>query len=153
MSPSTNEVLRLLRASGGRVTVPRRAVVEVLVEATGEHLTAEDLVARVRRRNPDIHRATVYRALEKLQEAGLVAHVHFGHGPSAFHLGDHPHHHAVCRSCGATVELSLDYLDDLSQRLRKDHGWELAYQHFALSARCPTCLSAQRDQEWGTAQG
>lgn len=135
----TEEVLRQLRAAGGRVTMPRRAVVEVLVDAHDQHLTAEDLAERVRSRHPEIHRATIYRTLEKLQEAGVVSHVHLGHGPSTFHLGDHLHHHAVCSVCGAVVELPFDALEDVERRLREKHGWQLSQQHFALSALCPDC--------------
>lgn len=137
---STEHLLELLRQNGGRITVPRRAVIEALLEIGGEHVTAEELAARVRRRHPHIHRATVYRTLEKLQEAGIVAHVHLGHGPSTFHLGEHLHHHATCHSCGAIIELASDVLDGVASRLRNEHGWELANEHFALSALCPNCL-------------
>jgi Fur family transcriptional regulator, ferric uptake regulator len=135
----SEEALRLLRQTGGRITASRRAVVEVLLENGAQHITAEELAWRVRRRHPDIHRATVYRSLERLQEAGVVTHVHVGHGPSTFHLSDRPHHHAACRSCGTIIELASDTLDGVAQRLRADHGWELLPQHFALSALCPAC--------------
>lgn len=136
---SVNQLLRDLRRAGSRVTQPRRAVIEALVAAQGEHLTADDLAARVRESHPDVHRATVYRTLDTLQELGVIFHVHLGHGPSTFHVGERPHHHAVCVSCGAVVELPLDALDDVAARLRADAGWELEHQHFALSARCPRC--------------
>jgi Fur family transcriptional regulator, ferric uptake regulator len=114
-------------------------VVEVLLENGAEHITAAELARRVRRRHPDIHRATVYRSLERLQEAGIVTHVHVEHGPSTFHLSDRPHHHAACRSCGTIIELASDALDGVAERLRAEHGWELTRQHFALSALCPAC--------------
>ena len=141
---SADEILALLRASGDRVTASRRAVVEALV-AGDHHVTADDIVARVAERDggdADAHRATVYRTLDRLQELGVVSHVHLGHGPSTFHL-DHidarPHHHAVCSSCGAVVEVPIDALDALADRLRSDHGFELSSQHFALSGRCASC--------------
>lgn len=137
---TSDHVLQRVRQAGGRVTVTRRAVIDALLEAGEEHITAEELVVRVRSRHPDIHRATVYRTLEKLQEAGVVTHVHLDHGPSTFQLGDHPHHHATCRSCGAVVELADDVMDGVAERLRREHGWELARQHFALSALCPNCM-------------
>lgn len=136
---SVNQLLRDLRRAGSRVTEPRRAVIEALVAAQGEHLTADDLAARVRRSHPDVHRATVYRTLDTLQELGVISHVHLGHGPSTFHVGERPHHHAVCVGCGAVVELPLDVLDGVADRLRIEAGWELEHQHFALSARCPSC--------------
>ena len=132
-------LLDQLRAGGGRVTTARRAVLTVLLEPPGAHLTAEDLAARVQERHPDIHLSTIYRTLEVLEETGLLTHVHLGHGPSTYHLTDRPHHHAVCRICGAVIELPAGSLDHLERRLRREHGFHLEAQHFALVGRCATC--------------
>ena len=136
--PSTDDILSLLRSRGDRVTASRRAVVEALL-AGDHHATADEIAARVAAAHPEVHRATVYRTLDRLGELGVVTHVHMGHGPSTFHLNDRPHHHAVCSSCGAVVEVPLDALDDLAARLRTEHGFELSPQHFALSGRCRFC--------------
>jgi Fur family ferric uptake transcriptional regulator len=136
--PSTDDILSLLRSRGDRVTASRRAVVEALL-AGDHHATADEIAARVAAAHPEVHRATVYRTLDRLGELGVVTHVHMGHGPSTFHLNDRPHHHAVCSSCGAVVEVPLDALDDLAARLRTEHGFELSPQHFALSGRCRSC--------------
>jgi Fur family transcriptional regulator, ferric uptake regulator len=45
----------------------------------------------------------------------------------------------VCSSCGAVVEVPLDALGDLADRLRSAYGFELSPQHFALSGRCAAC--------------
>ncbi|HET6951941.1 MAG TPA: Fur family transcriptional regulator [Acidimicrobiales bacterium] len=137
-SPSADEIMALLRSGGGRMTASRRAVVDVLLDGD-HHLTADEIVARVTARHPEVHRSTVYRTLERLQEIGVLSHVHLGHGPSTFHLVDRPHHHAVCSSCGAVVEVPFDALDSLAGRLRREHGFELAPQHFALSGLCRDC--------------
>jgi Fur family ferric uptake transcriptional regulator len=140
--PSADAILSLLRASGDRITTSRRAVVEALL-AGDHHVTAEEVATRVADHNPEVHRATVYRTLDRLQELGVVSHVHLGHGPSTFHVNDRPHHHAVCSSCGSVVEVPLAALDDLADRLRDEHGFELSPQHFALSGRCRACSSGQ----------
>lgn len=142
-SASADEVLDLLRSRGGRVTAARRAVVEAML-ADGHHTTADEVVARVQARHPEVHRSTVYRTLDRLQELGVVTHVHLGHGPSSYHLTGRPHHHAVCEVCGTVVELPWDALDGLAQRLRAEHGFELAHQHFALSGRCARCAGRSR---------
>jgi Fur family transcriptional regulator, ferric uptake regulator len=136
---SADDVLAVVRARGGRVTASRRAVIEALL-AGDHHVTADEIAARVAADHPDVHRSTVYRTLERLQEVGVVTHVHLGHGPSTFHLADPPHHHAVCSRCGAVVEVPASALDDLADRLRAEHGFELAPQHFALTGRCRACI-------------
>lgn len=138
-SPRTaDEVLALMKAHGDRLTTSRRAVVEVLLSGD-HHVTADEIVSRVAASHPEVHRATVYRTLDRLEEVGVVTHVHLGHGASTFHLNDRPHHHAVCSSCGAVVEVPIAALDDLAVRLREEHGFELSNQHFALSGLCADC--------------
>src|SRR6185503_7582964 len=78
------ELLDRLRTGGGRVTEPRRAVLEVLLDTIDEHLSVEELAELVHRRRPDVHRSTVYRTLEAFEEANLVQHVHLGHSPSTY---------------------------------------------------------------------
>lgn len=136
--PSAEQILSLLRARGDRITAARRAVVEALL-AGDHHVTADEIVARVSSDHPEVHRATVYRTLDRLGEVGVITHVHLGHGPSTFHLNDRPHHHAVCSTCGTVVEVPLAALDDLAARLRAEHGFELSAQHFALSGHCRSC--------------
>jgi Fur family transcriptional regulator, ferric uptake regulator len=139
-APVTPErVLDVLRRDGGRITEARRAVVEALLDAGDHHVTADELAAVVQGSHPDVHRATIYRTLDRLERNGLVNHTHLGHGPSTFHLTDRPHHHAVCRRCSAVVELPPGALAAVADQLRDQHGWTLAPQHFALSALCPDC--------------
>ena len=59
--------LAALRARGERVTRVRHAVVEVL-EATTDHLTADEIASRAETLAPGLHRASVYRALATLGE-------------------------------------------------------------------------------------
>ena len=138
-----DEGLARLRERGLRVTTARRAVLAALLDADG-HLRAEDLAAVVQDRHPDIHLSTVYRALETFEEVGLVTHVHLGHGPSTYHLSDQLHHHAVCESCGAVIELPDDVLDAVATRVRAEFGFEVDARHFALAGRCSVCVSRPR---------
>jgi Fur family ferric uptake transcriptional regulator len=135
---TVDEVLALMKAQGDRLTTSRRAVVEVLL-AGDHHVTADEIVSRVAATHPEVHRATVYRTLDRLEEVGVITHVHLGHGASTFHLNDRPHHHAVCSACGSVVEVPIGALDDLADRLRDEQGFELSNQHFALSGRCADC--------------
>jgi len=136
-------VLEELRSSGVRITAPRRAVVTALVDAD-DHLTADELAARVAAAEPDVHLSTVYRTLDALERTGVVTHVHLGHGRAVYHLTDRLHQHAVCEDCGAVVELPDDVLRDVQTRLRRETGFEVDPHHFALVGRCRHCASTSR---------
>jgi len=131
-------ILDLLGREGHRVTVGRRAVVEALLSAEG-HLSADDLVADLQHVHPGLHRATVYRSLEALEAAGLVEHVHLGHGRSVYHLSDDLHQHLVCEVCGSVEEAPPGLLSAVARRLRRERGFMMRPYHFAVLGRCRAC--------------
>jgi Fur family ferric uptake transcriptional regulator len=137
------EVLRLLRSHGGRVTAARRAILRALIDH-GPHPTAEQLTARVQARHPETHESTVYRFLDDLERLGVIDHVHLGHGPAVYHFADDTHHHLVCDSCGLVVEVPDRELDGLRRRLRSDFDFEMDPRHFAVPGRCGACASRSR---------
>jgi len=134
-------ILDALSREGQRVTVGRRAVAEALLAAEG-HLSADDLATIVQDAHPGLHRATVYRSLEALETAGLVEHVHLGHGRSVYHLTDDLHQHLVCEACGSVQEAPADLLANVARRLRHDQGFVMRPYHFAVLGRCRLCSDA-----------
>ncbi|MEO7837383.1 MAG: Fur family transcriptional regulator [Acidimicrobiales bacterium] len=136
------QVLAVLRTSGGRVTSPRRAILRALVAHQG-HPTAEQLTSDVQADQPDVHESTVYRFLEELERLGVVDHVHLGHGPAVYHFADDVHHHLVCESCGLVVELSDQTFEDVRKLLERDLQFDMELRHFALPGRCKACSAAR----------
>ncbi len=142
------DVRERLRASGLHLTAPRRAVLEVLGSQHG-HLSAEHVVAAVARHEPGVHRASVYRALEALTDAGLVQHVHLGHGATAYHLvdGAGEHLHLQCGGCGAVIDAPVQLLGPVRRRLLREHGFALDAAHVALSGRCAACRAGHGQED------
>lgn len=125
------------------MTGPRRAVLTALA-ARLAHLSADQVVVAVAEQDPAVHRASVYRALERLSRLGVVHHVHVGHGTTTYHLADEqPHLHAQCDACGAVVDLPGELLDDVAHHVRTEHGFALEPSHVALSGTCADCLAAK----------
>lgn len=137
------DVLAALRAQGGRVTTPRRAILQALIDSP-HHATAEQLTATVQKRLPDVHESTVYRFLEDLEQLGVIDHVHLGHGPAVYHFSDDAHHHLVCEACDAVVEVPTRMFDTLRKRLRTEFDFELRPRHFAVPGLCGSCDGARR---------
>lgn len=133
-----DRILALLRERGGRVTSARRAVLTALLEHP-EHASADELAAVVHHSHPDVHLSTVYRTLDAFEQLGVVTHVHLGHGRAIYHLTDGIHHHAVCERCDAVLQLPLEFLGQLHDRLLDEFGFEIDTHHFALVGRCARC--------------
>ncbi|MCU1675769.1 MAG: fur [Frankiales bacterium] len=130
-----------LKALGGRVTVARVAVLNVLEAAVG-HLSADQIAAAVQVAQPAVHRATVYRTLDSLVEAGVVSHTHLGHGAAVYHLVDRAHIHGQCQKCGAIIDVDSDLLAPVAAELLRAHGFVLDPDHGALLGTCSNCAAA-----------
>ena len=84
--------------------------------------------------------STVYRALEALQELGLVGHTHVDHRAPSYHLAEHATHlHVVCRGCGWVGEAPLSSADELVARLDESLGFASDISHVAVHGLCRTC--------------
>ena len=134
-----------MHASGKRMTVQRRLVMEALQRAR-HHVTADEIATRVRARHPQIDPSTVYRNLEALEELGYVTHTHFDDRVTRWHRADAQRHgHLVCRACGAEQELPITLLEPLARRLRVDHGFQADLAHSAIVGICKACSNVSSD--------
>ena len=103
VSPSLPEALR---AKGYRIT-PQRQLVLGAVE-TLRHGTPDEICAEVQRTAVGVNLSTVYRALELLEQLGMVTHTHLGHGAPTYHASTGEDHlHLVCRDCGQVIETDV----------------------------------------------
>jgi Fe2+ or Zn2+ uptake regulation protein len=135
------DAIAALRREGLRITVPRRAVINVLAH-TDEHLTVEDLHEQIEQRTEGIHLATIYRTVETMVQAGLIDHIHLPHGATTYHLaldGDASHCHAMCTGCDRVIDLPPDVLDGAAAEVFRQHGFQLNSRHAALTGRCSDC--------------
>lgn len=137
------EILELMRLNGGRVTTSRRLLLQCLFG--GEtHRTAEELLAEVQSRAPDVHLSTIYRNLEELERLGVVVHAHLGHGPAAYHLATATHGHLVCEACGSTFEAAAECFEALARAARQRYGFSIDPRHFAVLGTCAACQEPPR---------
>ena len=122
-----------------RVTPQRAHIWRVLVES-GEHFTAEKVWERVRGSLPGLELSTVYRSLEALRAAGLVADSRLPEGPRVFEARPALHPHLVCESCGGIShpepEVGRQLLEALNAGSR---GFEVHELHVAARGICPEC--------------
>jgi Fur family ferric uptake transcriptional regulator len=134
-----------IRASGRRVTQQRAVIWDVLVRAEGAHLSAREVADAVLTVAPDLHQATIYRALDVFVEDGLVRRTEFGGGHAVYEIAaDHLHHHVVCVTCGAVVHVHDEALRDALTRVEAESGYELAETEVTFHGTCRRCRTAPR---------
>ncbi|MBV9661839.1 MAG: transcriptional repressor [Acidimicrobiales bacterium] len=142
--PTVDEVIGLIRERGGRASRAGRKVIESLTAAAGDHRTAEEVADEVRRHSPDIHPATIYRNLERLEALGVAYHTHLGHGPAQWHLVAGAHPHLTCERCGHVIEAPVGAFDALRSSLWQSTGFRVDLRHFALTGTCAACVAQER---------
>jgi len=125
-----------LRQAGLKSTPGRRAVLQTLEKATSP-LSPEQIHAKAGSEVCD--RATVYRILESLGEAGLVQRVILD-GKTLYlpEESNHHHHHIVCRKCRSTVCLDECLISPLEKRA-KQLGFREIRHSLQLTGLCAKC--------------
>ena len=132
-----------LRARGLRLSSARRLLLEALYGAD-RPISAEEIAAGGDGRLPPSDLASVYRNLERLEELGLVRHVHLGHGPGRYLPTGIDREFVVCDGCGAFVALDPERLERARHAVREATGYEARFAHFPVVGTCPSCR-ADRD--------
>ena len=131
-----------LRGAGLRVTAARVALLETV--RAGDHLPVDAIATGVRDRLGHISLQAVYEALHSLTAAGLVRRIEPPGSPARFEgrVGDN-HHHLVCRSCGAVVDVDCAVGHAPCLTASDDRGFSIDEAEVTYWGLCPDC-SPQR---------
>lgn len=127
-----------IREAGLKRSGPRQRVIEVL-DGKDCAITALALDAEL----VDVGRATVYRAIEQLEELGLILRVDLGgsaHGYEKVEPSGHHHHHIVCDDCGRVEPFEDEALEEVIHEIRPS-GFKLETHEVTLHGHCSDCTS------------
>ncbi|MFN3244974.1 MAG: Fur family transcriptional regulator [Planctomycetota bacterium] len=134
-----------LRKSGFRWTNQRALIVREALE-THDHFTAEELLDLCRKKDPKVSRATVYRTLSVLEDAGFVEGLETGDGGRRFeHVLGHEHHdHMVCLECEKIIEFRDDELERRQELAARRVGFKIQRHSLRLYGLCKDCQRGKR---------
>jgi Fur family ferric uptake transcriptional regulator len=125
---------------GLRSTRQRTAVAEVLDDLDAFR-SAQQIHAELAARGEAVGLTTVYRTLQALAEAGEVDSLLLDDGEAVYRRcrGATHHHHLVCRSCGATVEVDGPAVERWADRVAAEHGYDDVSHTLEIFGRCAAC--------------
>lgn len=133
-----------------RQTPQRRAVLDVLM-AAHDHPTAAQVLDRVRKHQPGIGAATVYRTLSLLVAEGQARMLSLGEGASArYDANTSRHDHVLCVDCGAAMDVEAPLPASALSEMASRTGYDLTEYDIQFRGRCPSCdrtHRAQRDRQ------
>ncbi len=119
----------------------QRETVKSTLDAQDAFVSAQQLHAILREDGTGIGLATVYRALADLAAGGGADSLQSAEGEALYRActpGQH-HHHLICRTCGVTVEIEADAVEQWAKAVAEKHGFtrpEHVVDVFGLCAAC-----------------
>jgi Fur family ferric uptake transcriptional regulator len=140
-----------LRPAGTKRSSKRDQIVNVFLRQEG-HLSADDLVDLIKQEDHRISRATVYRTLQWMIDAGVARKVDFGDGRSRFeHSYRHPRHfHLICKTCNRSYEFLSSDIETLVEEVASARGFEARQSVVQIYGTCESCRTGRPPAEEGT---
>ena len=134
-----------LKAHGMRHSNQRERILDVFL-ASEDHPTIDELHELVKRSDPGIGLATVYRAMRVICQARLARETDFGDGVRRFeHEYEHQHHdHLVCVECGKVIEVVSSEIEQLQEKLAQRHDFIPTRHKMQIFGICRTCKDTQK---------
>ena len=133
------DIMAVLEDRGYRSTAPRRAIIRIL-EAKREGFTADEIGNEL----PGVGRATVFRTLKLLLEAGVICKLNLLNGAPRYSLSrvEH-HHHTVCVRCGNVGEFRAATVERLMRAIGGDIPGDIVGHRIELYVTCRRCLEGE----------
>lgn len=139
MSHDMETISARLRRDGFRVTPQRQLILDAVCKLGG-HVTAEAVYDAVHQIAPALNQGTVYRTLNFFCDQGIVTATQQADGLSVYELaGQEPHHHFVCRVCGANIEVPHEVVRPLFERAWQEYDFVVEMDHLSFFGRCKDC--------------
>ena len=121
----------------------QRAAVEALLREADEFSSAQELHARLRAAGDSVGLATVYRTLQAMAADGEVDMLRTDDGEAVYRrCSTGHHHHLVCRTCGATVEVEGPAVERWAAQVSAEHGFTDVSHTLEIFGTCAACASA-----------
>jgi Fur family ferric uptake transcriptional regulator len=129
-----------LKDRGLKSTAQRDDIARVFFDL-GHHISAEQLYAEVKKINPHVGYATIYRTLRLLKECELVSERHFDDGQARYEVVSERHHdHFICERCGRIIEFENEGLERLQESIARELKATLTRHKMELYGLCSDCM-------------
>ena len=141
-----NQFSGVCRRYGIKATHQRTEIYRELA-GTKEHLDAETIYTRVRKRIPVISLDTVYRTLRLLEKKGLISRVGSLNGKTRFDSNTDYHHHFICTECGFIGDFYNEEWNHFQAPSDVKAMGTINSVHVELRGLCKACQGKQRNKK------
>jgi Fur family ferric uptake transcriptional regulator len=125
------------KKKGFKLTPQRKLILDIIHDE--ENLTTEHIISRVQSQMPGVHKSTIYRTLEILENAGCVYKSTVGSQLIYHHPEEGHHHHLVCTKCGKSIDCEDDVFAPVEASIGAKYGFRVDFKHVVMSGLCEEC--------------
>ncbi|MBE6597885.1 MAG: transcriptional repressor [Ruminococcaceae bacterium] len=133
-------MLRSLKVKTRRNTKQKAVILEALCKLNC-HASASMVYEEVRKDNPTISRATVFRVLSDSAEDGKLLRIHFTGEDDRFDITLKPHYHISCPKCGYVADVELCGMKDPTEYVADSAGFAVQSHNLEFIGLCPKCIA------------
>lgn len=134
-------VIKLLREHGCRITTQRIDVVKYILN-TRSHPSADDIHKAIKKRDPMLSLATVYKTLDLLKRMYIVQELGFADKSARYETNNKAHINMVCINCGKISDVEgVEGLSDFESHARNKSRYYILSSRFEFHGYCPICKS------------
>lgn len=138
MAPLCAVFRRFLKTQNLKYTPERADILNAIIERDGV-FEVEELLLDMRSRGYRVSKATIYRTIKLLQDAGIITQALFDSKQAHYQLiyGKAPRDYMVCMKTGKHIEFTNEELTMLRDRICREQGWDPVGHRFQIYAISP----------------
>ncbi|MBT5953321.1 transcriptional repressor [bacterium] len=125
----------------GRLTSQKKAIVEEVFNID-DHFEVENFIDKLRSEDKKFSRATVYRTIKQLLDAGLIQKISALNGKVFYErkMTNKEHDHVICNTCGEIYEINDNSIQKILDKYCKDIGFRPEYRSLHIYGLCKDCF-------------
>lgn len=129
-----------IEKKGLKKTAERSIILDVIKKIPG-HFDADNIIAYLKKLNHKISRASVYRTIPLLVEAGIINESLQRDGRTVYEYGPEKHHHdhMICVKCGSLIEFSDPMIEKHQEEICRKHKFEMTGHKLEIKGVCEKC--------------
>lgn len=147
-SSPRERLVEYLQSKGKRVTQQRLQLVDHVFKRH-DHFDADELIASLGDlKERGVSRATVYRTLDEMVEAGLLRAMSLS-GRRVYELdyGYPQHDHLYCKECEKLIEFHSDEIKAICEAVAREQGFRVGGHRLIVTGTCSDCSRRQHRRQ------
>ena len=132
-------------AGNSYTTASRTKILEYLKKNGDRTVNVNDISNYLKENQSEVNITTIYRYLDKLAKEGtVIKYVAEKGNQTVYQYVEQGHHcdehlHLKCVKCGCIIHLECDFMREIAEHIKKDHGFELQCKNSIIYGMCSKC--------------